>query len=268
LFVVTEIPKALLEFGPFMKLYFSYVSHHEDAVESLRKFRVDYVEFDRFVRCLERGQNDSMQSLFIKPVQRIPRYRLLLERIVKLARSADKSFSESDMNSLLQSLEVIESIAAKLDHDMRMKEKRLMVVELQQKLFKNREELVTASRFFMRKGVLRVNLQPEKGKSYKRYHCILFNDLLIIGALFAGRFRVKLRLDISRMSVMEAESNSNMEGDGFVIEYANESDQQQRIFVSCTDTEEEKSGWINDLLECLEAVNRNRRSLAPMASIQ
>jgi hypothetical protein len=70
--------------APFMKVYNRYCANYDRAIENLYAFQEDRPAFLRF---LQEASHDprlttSLQSCLIMPVQRVPRYPLLLEAVL------------------------------------------------------------------------------------------------------------------------------------------------------------------------------------------
>ena len=99
-----DIGKVFSSFGPCLKMYTSYLNQVDDAMQIIRDNLetndgvVDAAKtyFSNYMTgrsqkasladfCLARGRSgtESLESLLIRPVQRIPRYRLLLQELLK-----------------------------------------------------------------------------------------------------------------------------------------------------------------------------------------
>src|SRR5689334_17134532 len=80
------IADLFLGFAPFFKMYTLYVNNHESATVLYKKLSSES-RYDTF-QSLERDARDNpkcgglnLASMLIKPIQRIPRYKLLLEEL-------------------------------------------------------------------------------------------------------------------------------------------------------------------------------------------
>ncbi|EKX48904.1 hypothetical protein GUITHDRAFT_68382, partial [Guillardia theta CCMP2712] len=72
--------------APLLKLYQRYVSHYERASQCYFESKEKVKEFALFLEKAQMNHESSVLSLdsyLIMPVQRIPRYKLLLEEILK-----------------------------------------------------------------------------------------------------------------------------------------------------------------------------------------
>ena len=66
------------QFTPFFRMYQGYVNNHEKAVNLLRKLESNkkWIDYTQMVR--KNCNGFDLSSLLILPIQRIPRYKLLL----------------------------------------------------------------------------------------------------------------------------------------------------------------------------------------------
>ena len=79
---VKKIADVIVKKGPFLKLYTSYIQNFESQCIYLDECCQKYPKFGKVVKEFEgspRCQRLSLKHFMLKPVQRIPQYRLLLE---------------------------------------------------------------------------------------------------------------------------------------------------------------------------------------------
>jgi len=117
-----EIGKIFQDFSHFLKMYASYLANFEQAMDrrgilltSNRRF-ADFVEKARLdPRCVGLG----IESLLILPVQRIPRYRLLLVELLKFTPE-----DHSEYNAIAEALEKIGILALANNEEIRKRENK------------------------------------------------------------------------------------------------------------------------------------------------
>tara|TARA_B110000977_G_C10821815_1_gene394534 strand:+ start:61 stop:612 length:552 start_codon:yes stop_codon:yes gene_type:complete len=122
---VSGLSAAFNAFLPFFMMYSTYMNGFARAMDSLEGLIVNK-KFAAF--CDQRGGSSRLSSLMIKPVQRIPRYRLLLEELRKQSmkeRVAAASDPEATLTprheaerddidaALLKAIETVKKIASK-----------------------------------------------------------------------------------------------------------------------------------------------------------
>lgn len=113
----------MLQLAPYMKMYTTYVQNFSDATQTLGKLLAQkkYERFNAFVdqcRSDPRCQDLSLESFLVMPVQRIPRYKLLLTELLKNTEESNK-----DYTLLSKALEAIEVVAKLMNEDLRPNEK-------------------------------------------------------------------------------------------------------------------------------------------------
>ena len=81
-----KIADIIMNKGPYLKLYTAYVknfadtsSHFDECCNKYQKFRNLVKEFEKFPQC----RNLKLSHYMLKPVQRLPQYKMLLEDYLK-----------------------------------------------------------------------------------------------------------------------------------------------------------------------------------------
>ena len=84
--------------GPYLKLYTTYVSnystmttHFEDCCEKFPKFKKLVKEFEKFPQC----RNLKLTHYLLKPIQRLPQYKLLLEDYLKYLDVSSSDYDDT-----------------------------------------------------------------------------------------------------------------------------------------------------------------------------
>lgn len=160
--------------APLFKLYTSYVNSHHRALETHRML-LERPAFKAFcLRCetLPECASCSLDSYLILPVQRVPRYELLLK---ELLRQTDATHPEHA--GIVSALGKISSVAKSINDNLRDHERRNAVLAVQAK-FGNSISLVSPQRWFIREAVLRKVCKRKTKLSL----FVLFNDILIYGS--------------------------------------------------------------------------------------
>jgi FYVE/RhoGEF/PH domain-containing protein 5/6 len=149
-----------------------YVSNHSEAVhllhnsiykrEKQRNFVMDNAKIS-----LAKGLN--LEALLITPVQRIPRYVLLLTQLLKYTSKTDPEF-----NQITESLKLIRKVAEDINTATVNVERRREMLNIQNQFGKG-VNLITSSRRFICKGMF----AKREVDGDKDYEFFLFNDLLL-----------------------------------------------------------------------------------------
>jgi len=108
----------------------------------------------------------DISSFLIMPIQRIPRYVLLLEDLLKCSPG-----DHIDNQKLQEALTGIKKVAVEINQKKAAVENFAKLVEIHNKLDPPIEDLCAAHRHFVKEGVLK-----EEGKEFV---FLLFNDIML-----------------------------------------------------------------------------------------
>lgn len=87
--------------GPFLPLYSQFIIAHEETLSTYNQLLLNDDDFKEQVsiRC-ETSHGESLPSMLIKPVQRLPRYVLLLKEIVSALENIEKNLDTCQISEL------------------------------------------------------------------------------------------------------------------------------------------------------------------------
>ncbi|CAD8152399.1 unnamed protein product [Paramecium pentaurelia] len=94
--------------APFFKVYFTYYEGFNKSMATLKQCTNDKEDFRKFLKnmpSIKDYNNQDIESYLIKPVQRIPKYNLLLEDIIKHTEK-----THPDYKNLCECLELFKKI--------------------------------------------------------------------------------------------------------------------------------------------------------------
>lgn len=114
----------------------------------------------------------KLNSLLITPIQRIPRYKLLLSQ-VQLYTSP----SQPDYKILSESIKEIENTVQHINSVVEDQEQTQSLINLQNSLINRLPSIVKPCRKIIKEGVLeKVN---SNGNSKQKYYCVLMSDIFM-----------------------------------------------------------------------------------------
>ncbi|CAI5743122.1 unnamed protein product [Hyaloperonospora brassicae] len=172
-------------YAPLFKLYGGYAKDYEEVAALLQNFGRDArLGFSKFLEtCREKsGSLKPFDSLLIMPIQRIPRYKLLLERLCEFTppEHPDAAFLKEAVNRIRSAASLINEIVGR-------QENLEIVLQAQQK-FSGQLSLFTADRRLLKSG----KLTKMSTKRQEEVMIHLFNDILLYsGVLITGGYRVR-----------------------------------------------------------------------------
>lgn len=164
------------DFAKYLQMYHGYVKQNVGACHLSNKLVKTNKDFKKF--CDENLANPkskglSLNSLLITPVQRVPRYRMLLQEIIKNTEP-----DHPDLGSLEEAIVHIKGAAMEINEAVREMEMRETLNEMSSEMIGLKEPLDKIGRKFVERGEL-VKVCRKKNKRFVFY---LFSDLLIYGA--------------------------------------------------------------------------------------
>jgi len=185
-----SIAQELLNFCPYFKLYREYVNNYEQASILLRtlKNRPWFIELDKDGR--SRCHNLALSDLLVTPIQRVPRYPMLIKEIIK-----NTAPNHPDLNLLKSALEKYTALNRHINEGIKEQEKRDKVREIGEQVLQGGKpiSLVAPARVFIMKGEL---WKVCRGKN-KKYMFFLFNDLLIYTKPQGKNYKFHNKLEIN-----------------------------------------------------------------------
>jgi len=177
---VEAVAKTFAKYGKFFKLYITYMTHYYQAVDYL----ITSKAAGRRILHQSRGEKQSLEQILssvmaklILPIQRVPRYVLLLKELLK--HSEELSHAKIAVKS---SLHMTEKVAAEINLAMAKREKDEELLKLRS-LFLDKVDLVAPHRNLLSAYDVKLLEDPQRVVSNGLpSKVILFNDMMLIGA--------------------------------------------------------------------------------------
>lgn len=242
------------EYAPFFKMYSDYVANHEKASELLTTLHSN-AQFQSLTQSLQdsQQQQQSLTSLLIMPVQRVPRYKLLLQELLKQTPP-----DHPDTPDLRSSLQLIGAVADHINEEVRQQEKRdeIRLIEAQ---FYGYPGFLDPGRILIRHGVL---TKKSRHQSVE-YHFFLFNDMIAYALPLPLGLRLNRKLEIDqhfRLEVVDQRKRGATAVDRWAFQLRGT---QKSIEVYARDGAE-RDAWIQDIQACIrnQTLRRISRGLA------
>ena len=178
-----HVGEVFLKYADYLKMYTVYVSNYSQCLALVSKLSMQK-DFARFLSTQRNGRNSGgldLMSYLIQPIQRIPRYEMLLTQLVKFAPYASAG------QSLSSALTKIHGIALLVNERKREAENASFILEIQHRM-KGREvkeSLLQPSRKLVRVGEVLMARMEGEGKKAKRGKAkqvvwVLLTDLLVM----------------------------------------------------------------------------------------
>ncbi|KAM5262860.1 FYVE, RhoGEF and PH domain-containing protein 2 [Ctenodactylus gundi] len=198
--VTPRIGDVIQKLAPFLKMYSEYIKNFERAAELLATWTEKSPSFQEVIARIQSSEasgNLTLQHHMLEPVQRIPRYELLLKEYVQKlpAQAPDRADAQ-------KALDMIFSAAQHSNAAITEMERLQDLWEVYQRLGLE-DDIVDPSNTLLREGpVLKISFR--RSDPLERY-LFLFNNMLLycvprviqVGA----QFQVRTRIDVAGMKV-------------------------------------------------------------------
>ncbi|XP_005358206.1 FYVE, RhoGEF and PH domain-containing protein 6 [Microtus ochrogaster] len=239
--------------GPYLKMYSTYIKEFDKNIalldEQCKKnpgFAAVVREFEMSPRCA----NLALKHYLLKPVQRIPQYRLLLTDYLKnlLEDSADHRDTHD-------ALAVVIEVANHANDTMKQGDNFQKLMQIQYSL-SGHHEIVQPGRVFLKEGTLmklsRKVMQPRM--------FFLFNDaLLYTTPMQSGMYKLNNMLSLAGMKVRKPTQEA----------YQNELkiESVERSFILSASSATERDEWLEAISRAIEEYAKKRTTFCPSRSL-
>uniref|UniRef100_H3B6P0 FYVE, RhoGEF and PH domain containing 3 n=1 Tax=Latimeria chalumnae TaxID=7897 RepID=H3B6P0_LATCH len=243
-----RIGDILQKLAPFLKMYGEYVKNFDRAMDLVNTWMQRSSQFKGIVQDIQKQEvcgNLTLQHHMLEPVQRIPRYELLLKDYLKKL-----SEDSPDRKDAEKSLELISTAANHSNAAIRKMEKMHKLLEVYERLG-GEEDIVNPANELIKEGHIQ-KLSAKNGTAQDRY-LYLFNNMVLYCVpklrLMGQKFSVREKIDIASMQVQEI-VKPNLPHT-FAIKG------KQRLLELQARTEEEKNNWIQVIQATIEKHKQN-----------
>ncbi|XP_060779665.1 FYVE, RhoGEF and PH domain-containing protein 4a isoform X2 [Neoarius graeffei] len=197
-----RIGDILQKLTPFLKMYAEYVKNFDNAMELLKQWTDRSPQFKAIVQDIQKQEVCgclTLQHHMLEPVQRVPRYEMLLKDYLKKLPQ-----DHMDQRDAEKSLEIIATAATHSNTAIRKSENLKKLLEIYEMLGEE-EDIVNASNEFIKEGHI-LKLAARNTSAMDRY-LFLFNNMLLYCvpkfSLVGQKFTVRTRIGIDGMTVAE-----------------------------------------------------------------
>ncbi|XP_044255249.1 putative protein tag-52 [Tribolium madens] len=168
-----NVARAFSKIAPFFKCYSFYASGFKNSLDILQNCHRDNPKFGQFLELQETRPEvqSKLSALLIAPIQRVPRYKLLLSSLLKLTNTSDE-----DYESLQDSLTKVENAAHHINTIIKEQENMQRLIELQRCLLSGEPNVITPGRKLLKEGIL---FQISKSGHSRKTHVVLMNDIIM-----------------------------------------------------------------------------------------
>jgi hypothetical protein len=243
-----KVGDIMLRLIPFLKMYSQYTERYENVLRLLEELSKNeaianyLMELHTHPLC----KGLDLRSYLIMPIQRIPRYRLLLQDLVN-----NTPETHVDYVDLKNCLEKITQVADEINKASIFYKQRQKMLQLQKKL--DKLQIIEPGRTFIKEG----DLTKICRKDRRRRHFILFNNLLVYAIqLPTGKYGSERSFPLTSVFIKDlADDESRNLFNAFQIST------ESKSYVVLATTPEEKADWMNAIANAIQQLDQATTTL-------
>ncbi|XP_077423351.1 FYVE, RhoGEF and PH domain-containing protein 4-like isoform X2 [Vanacampus margaritifer] len=246
-----RIGDILQKLTPFLKMYAEYVKNFDKAMELLKQWSDRSPQFKSIIQEIQSQEacgSLTLQHHMLEPVQRVPRYEMLLKDYLKKLPQDDPDRRDAE-----KSLEIIATAATHSNSAIRKSENLKKLMEIYEMLGEE-EDIVHASNEFIKEGHI-LKLAARNTSAMERY-LFLFNNMLLYCvpkfSLGGPKYTVRTRIGIDGMKVLETTNED--------YPHTFQVSGKERTLELQASSEQDKAGWIKAFRETIEVFQQKNES--------
>nr|XP_057934715.1 FYVE, RhoGEF and PH domain-containing protein 4-like isoform X2 [Doryrhamphus excisus] len=240
----------LLQHAPFLRMYADYVRNFDQAMELIRTWTERSSAFRNIIhdiQSLEACGSLTLQHHMLEPVQRIPRYEMLLRDYVKKVPTTNPDYEFAQ-----KSLETISMAANHSNSAIHKAENIKRLLEIYEML--GEEEVVNPTNEFLREGRL-LKLAARNTSAMER-HLFLFNNFLLCCtprfSLVGQRFTVRCRVGVDALQVQQTTNEDHL--------YTFQVSGKEKTLELQASSEQDRDEWIKVIQDAIDVFQKKNET--------
>eukprot|EP00794_Sanderia_malayensis_P006120 gene6120-6824_t len=238
-----RIGDVIREYSHFLKMYTNYIRSYDKTMAVFQEMCQKMPKFAALVKEYERKpsyRNLKITSFMLRPIQRIPSYRLLLVDYLK-----HLPHESEDYEDIENGLKIVSTVANQINESMKEGDKFQAMLRLQSKIINNKE-MVKPGRYLLKEGVL---FKLSRKEAQERMFFLL-TDCLLYCESAAGHNQYKLRQELP-LADMSLHVPNTID---FIKELTIIS--TKRSFTLVASTPEERDEWVAAIQNAIDDVSK------------
>jgi RhoGEF domain/PH domain len=253
----TCIGDVFLRLLPFLKVYRVYTGTYSNALTRLQECQQRYPAFTSYVsewQAADHQPSLPINAFLIMPVQRLPRYNLLLGDLIK-----NTTEDHPDRGDLERALTEMEKVAKLINESVRQAEARAKVLEVQNSFVNiGGVTLVVPHRVFVKEGVLtKVCRRTNKPRVFFLFSdCLIYAEESLTSTQATARYVLRKKIMLSNLRVKKLVDERHKHG----FQVIND----QKSFVVFANDDGERQAWMDAIQKVCDSTVVRTRTACPV----
>nr|XP_039249729.1 FYVE, RhoGEF and PH domain-containing protein 1-like isoform X2 [Styela clava] len=245
--------------APFLKMYSLYVQNFDEAMSKLTHWSDKSSNFAGIMKqtqAMPECGSLTLQHHMLGPVQRIPRYKMLLEDYLKRLPEDSPDRPEAET-----ALELISAAAAHSNETMKQSDKFNKLLNVYNNLVDINLDFVNVSRELIQEGKI-IKISARNGEKHERY-LYLFNDMLLcctpLRRLQKKSYKVTAKIDLDGMELVADVTNMTIPHTFCV-------NGTKKSMEFAANSPEDKEKWVNAINDAIDSFMERKTSFMKSGS--
>ncbi|XP_010881598.2 FYVE, RhoGEF and PH domain-containing protein 4a isoform X3 [Esox lucius] len=241
----------LQKLTPFLKMYAEYIKNFDKAMDLLKQWTDRSPQFKAIIHEIQSQEACgclTLQHHMLEPVQRVPRYEMLLKDYLKKLPQEDPDRRDAE-----KSLDIIAMAATHSNSAIRKSENLKKLLEIYEMLGEE-EDIVNAANEFIKEGHI-LKLAARNTSAMERY-LFLFNNMLLYCvpkfSLGGPKYTVRTRIGIDGMKVLGTTNED--------YPHTFQVSGKERTLELQASSEHDKDSWIKAFKETIEIFHQKNET--------
>ncbi|XP_066489327.1 FYVE, RhoGEF and PH domain-containing protein 4 isoform X2 [Tiliqua scincoides] len=246
-----RISDILQKLAPFLKMYGEYVKNFDNAMELVKTWTERSFLFKSIIQDIQKQTicgNLTLQHHMLEPVQRIPRYEMLLKDYLRKLPQDSLDWKDAE-----KSLEIISTAASHSNSAIRKMENLKKLLEVHEMLGEE-EDIVNPSNELIKEGQI-LKLAARNTSAQERYLFLFNNRLLYCVPKFSivgSKFTVRTRVGVDGMKIVETHNEE--------YPHTFQVSGKERTLELQASSEQDKEEWIKALQSTIDAFQQRNET--------
>ena len=236
---IMDLGDIVLRAAPYYSVYLDYVNNYLVACKHIQALATKSKEFQSILSDAAQKSEEKrdLSSFLIMPVQRLPRYQLLLQNLLRETPETPEAAAER--TALVQSLSVMKEVVDELEAKNKDEENRQKVEAIQAKFVGSMDQPLVDGhrRWVMESSIMKIS---RHGVPQQRY-MFLFNDIILVAKRSYNSFRHKNTVDLHGCMVESVVDSGS-------IRHAFQLYSSPKSMTLCCSSAEERDSWVEAIL--------------------
>ncbi|TPX30256.1 hypothetical protein SmJEL517_g06146 [Synchytrium microbalum] len=241
---------------PYLKMYSVYIQNFNGALSLIEDQSKKNPKLSAFLH--EESMKKAykglpIQAYLMTPVQRIPRYKLLLQDLLKYT-----PVNHIDRTDLERAFKLVEEVAIFVDDMVRKQENQAQLLEIDQTLTGFNEKVLSPSRLFLFKG----DLYKICRKNHQLRRVYVLSDMIIcaIPSLLNDQFTFKRKFDLEFCEIRGIPDTD-------AIKHSFQLISPGKSYAFYADSEAEKLQWVRLISRAIKECRSDQKNRIPQIDL-